>query len=170
MTTATHPRDTPADALACAALMLELAPLVMRTVRAELAARQGTELSVPQFRALRFVGRRPGASLSDLGAHLGTTRPAASRLVDRLLEVGLINRTTDPQDRRHALLTLTERGRGALDVAHAAAQDRMAERLQRLPPEDLERCAQALTTLRAAFVPDHERADDGPPHAQGESP
>jgi DNA-binding MarR family transcriptional regulator len=137
--------------------MLELAPLVMRTMRAELSARQGLELSVPQFRALRFVGRRPGISLSDLAAHLGTTRPAASRLVDRLLEVGLLDRAVDPSDRRQVALALTERGQLALQGAHAAAQARMAERLGGLTPDELGRCAQALATLRALFPSDHER-------------
>jgi DNA-binding MarR family transcriptional regulator len=139
-----------------AALMLELAPLVMRAVRKELAAGQDAELSVPQFRALRFVGRRPRASLSELADHLGTTRPAASKLADRLVELGLLQRAVDPEDRRQAALTLTERGRLALQHAHDAAQERMAARLAALSPEELARCAQSLATLRALFVSSHE--------------
>src|SRR5689334_9106531 len=104
--------------------MLELAPLVMREVRKELAAEQEEDLSVPQFRALRFIARHPRASLSDLAGHLGTTRPAASKLADRLVEVGLLNRSVAPDDRRQVSLTLTDRGQGSLQRARASVQER----------------------------------------------
>ena len=155
--TETDERPDSGRAATCAALMIEIAPLVLRAMRKELAAHEGVELSVPQFRALRFVGRRPGDSLSDLAEHLGTSRPAASKLADRLAEVGLLTRATDPGDRRQALLSLTDRGRGALQAAHDAAEARLAERLAQLAPDDLELCAQALGTLRDLFAAGSQR-------------
>lgn len=143
-------------AATCAALMLELAPLVMREVRKELAVEQQAELSVPQFRALRFVARHPQASLSDLALHLGTTRPAASKLADRLVELGLLNRSVALADRRQVALTLTSLGQGALQRAREVVQARMTERLGSLASEELEHCAQSLTTLRALFVSSQE--------------
>ncbi|MBC8074942.1 MAG: MarR family transcriptional regulator [Chloroflexales bacterium] len=151
-------------AATCAALMLELAPLVMREVRKELAVEQQVELSVPQFRALRFVARRPQASLSELALHLGTTRPAASKLADRLVELGLLDRSVALADRRQAALTLTDRGQGALRQAREAVQAQMAERLGSLASWELEHCAQSLTTLRALFVSSQEtESNDSPP-------
>jgi DNA-binding MarR family transcriptional regulator len=144
--------------------MLELAPLVMREVRKELALEQQVELSVPQFRALRFVARHPQASLSDLAAHLGTTRPAASKLADRLVELGVLDRSVALADRRQAALALTDRGQGALQRARDAVQAQMAERLGGLASSELEHCAQSLTTLRALFVSSQEaEGNDGPP-------
>jgi DNA-binding MarR family transcriptional regulator len=141
-----------AEAQACAALLMELAPLVMRAMRKELTLPDGTELSVPQFRALRFLGRRPQASLSDLAEHLGTSLPAASKLVDRLLETDLVHRAPDPSDRRQVVLTLTDHGRTTLREAHAAAQARLSERLVRLGPEQLTIGRQALLVLQQALV------------------
>lgn len=152
-------------AAACAALMLELAPLIMREMRKELAVEQQVELSLPQFRALRFVARRPQASLTDLAAHLGTTRPAASKLADRLVELGLLDRSVALADRRQVALALTGRGQGALRGAREAVQARMAERLGGLAAWELEHCAQSLATLRALFVSSQE-AEGGFPAGQ----
>lgn len=142
------------QAAACAALLMELAPLVMRTMRKELVLPAGTELSVPQFRALRFLRRHPQASLSDLAEHLGTSLPAASKLIERLVEVVLVHRASDATDRRQVRLTLTDQGCQALEDAHAAAQARLADRFVRLTPDELAASRQALLVLQQALLGD----------------
>ncbi len=137
----------------CAALALDLAPMLMSLMRQELNAHQTLDLSVPQFRTLRFVARQPAASLSNLAAHLGMTLPAASKLVDRLFEQELVTRTTATTDRRRVELTLTVRGKFALDLAVITAQARLAEQLADLPEQALDECIQALTVLRTCVVP-----------------
>jgi DNA-binding MarR family transcriptional regulator len=141
--------ESPAER--AAALLVDLAPLVMRVMRRELSAHQGLDLSVPQFRALRFVAKRPSGSLSGLAEHLGTSLPAASKLVERLVELGLVARAADPGDRRQVALSLTAGGEGAIGAAHAAAQRRLAERLAALPPDQAAACAEALALLRELF-------------------
>ncbi|MDN4482442.1 MarR family winged helix-turn-helix transcriptional regulator [Demequina lignilytica] len=49
--------------------------------------------------------------LSELGRHVLLSQPALSRLVDRLVERGLVGRCVDPSDARAAHLTLTPTGR-----------------------------------------------------------
>ncbi|MDN4478398.1 MarR family transcriptional regulator [Demequina sp. SYSU T00039] len=49
--------------------------------------------------------------LSELGRHVLLSQPALSRLVDRLVERGLVARCADPSDARAAHLTLTPTGR-----------------------------------------------------------
>lgn len=75
------PDPHPAEAQRLAALLLELAPLVMRTLRQKLARQADAELSVPAFRTLRYLSRHPGVTLLALADHLGMTLPAASKLV-----------------------------------------------------------------------------------------
>lgn len=60
--------------------------------------------------------------LGDLQAHVLLSQPGLSRLVDRLVERGLIERTPDPADARAVRLSLTESGRDAqrrIGRAHA---------------------------------------------------
>src|SRR5215472_3469611 len=102
--------DDSSDAEACAAQIMETVPLVMRTLRTEMRRRRPADLSVPQFRALAFVRRHPGASLSEVAEHLGLTLPATSTLIDHLVARELVRRAPNPDNRRRLVLTLTADG------------------------------------------------------------
>ena len=56
---------------ACARLVMETVPLLMRVIRREMRRQQPGELSWPQFRTLRILRRHPCLSLSQLAARLG---------------------------------------------------------------------------------------------------
>src|SRR5580765_7073624 len=63
-----------------------------------------------------------GSTLSDAVAGLGTTKQAASQLVDVLVSRGYLERAPDPDDRRRVTVTLTDRGRAAAQETQAAIQ------------------------------------------------
>ncbi len=68
-------------------------------------------LTPAQSEVLRVLGESNGITLTALGSQLiceSGTNP--SRLVDRLVEAGLVNRSTDAADRRQVTLTLTDSG------------------------------------------------------------
>ncbi|WIY83119.1 MarR family transcriptional regulator [Propionimicrobium sp. PCR01-08-3] len=88
--------------------------------------------------------------LSDLNRHVLLSQPALSRLVERLIARGLIDRRRDPDDGRSVLLTLTEAGRAAqrrTGRRHASTVARLVK--TRLNPDeqsDLERLCTSLAT------------------------
>ncbi len=141
----------------CAALLMDVVPLVMRAVRAEMRCRRAEDLSVPQFRVLAFLSYRAGASLSDVAEHVGLTLPAMSRLVDGLVVRGLVDRATCAADRRRVTLALTERGGALLASARQATEARLAELLSGLSPSDRAALAVALPALRRVFTVEHVR-------------
>jgi DNA-binding MarR family transcriptional regulator len=49
-------------------------------------------------------------NLAAVAAGLGVSAPNASRICDRLLKAGMLDRSEDPEDRRHVNLTLTADG------------------------------------------------------------
>ena len=53
--------------------------------------------------------------VSDIGGHLGITNAAASMMVDRLVQMGLLERNEDRQDRRLRHLKLTEQGQALVE-------------------------------------------------------
>src|SRR5512136_3296462 len=99
----------------CAQEVLEVVPLVMRTIRAEMRRHRTADLSVPQFRTLSFIDHNADASLSDVAEHIGLTLPSMSKIVDGLVTRKLVTRQTHPTDRRRMTLTLTTRGQTALE-------------------------------------------------------
>lgn len=144
---------TRADPEHCAALLLETAPLVMRAIRAQLRNHLDADLSVPQFRTLRYLRREPNATLSALAEHIGVTLPAASRMVDGLVARGYIERRLSAADRRSIDLSLSEKGEAMLDASQRQALLALSEQLGSLSEDERHELAHALETLRGVFAP-----------------
>src|ERR1041385_8673228 len=102
--------------------MLEVVPLVMRTIRSEFRGQRSRDLSVAQFRALAFIKSNDGSSLSSLATHIGLTLPSMSKLIDGLVSRGLVARSSHQQDRRKICLQLTRAGKTELEAAYDHTQ------------------------------------------------
>lgn len=64
-----------------------------------------------------------GATVTELGAHLGVTKQAASQLVEELVRKGYVERRAHPEDARARLVVLTERGWECTRAAEEAAAE-----------------------------------------------
>jgi DNA-binding MarR family transcriptional regulator len=61
-------------------------------------------------RAIYFIGRNPGITVSELLAILNITKQSLSRVLSALVETGHVEQQTGPEDRRQRLLYLTKTG------------------------------------------------------------
>src|ERR1700752_1124618 len=61
-------------------------------------------------RALFFIGRNPGSTVSDLLAILRITKQSLARVLSALIEEGYVTQTPGRSDRRQRLLPLTPSG------------------------------------------------------------
>ncbi|NPV70127.1 MAG: MarR family transcriptional regulator [Firmicutes bacterium] len=136
----------------CARQIMEVVPAAMRSIRAEMRRQCENQLSVPQFRTMAYLHRQPGASLAAVAEHIGVTPPAMSRMVDRLVERGLVARQSHPDSRRQLTLALTPHGAAMFEAARARTHDRIAGMLGTLAAEDLASIESALTLLARVFV------------------
>ena len=73
-----------------------------------------TGLSTPQINALLHIYHAGECQLSEIGALTDSSKPAASQLVERLVQQGLVERSEDPSDRRNKKLRLTEKSLGLI--------------------------------------------------------
>ncbi|MDH6571443.1 DNA-binding MarR family transcriptional regulator [Streptomyces sp. SAI-117] len=64
-----------------------------------------------------------GATVTELAAHLGVTKQAASQLVDEIVRKGYAERRPHPGDARARLVVLTERGWACTRAAEEAAAE-----------------------------------------------
>lgn len=62
-------------------------------------------------RAIYFIGRYPGITISELLVILRITKQSLSRVLSQLLERGYVAQAKGKRDQRQRLLTLTEAGR-----------------------------------------------------------
>ncbi|MBS3958796.1 MAG: MarR family transcriptional regulator [Xanthomonadaceae bacterium] len=78
-------------------------------------------LSIPEWRVIAVLARRPGLSASEVALRTAMDKVAVSRAVSALLDDGRILRETDTDDRRRSVLRLSEAGRAIYaDVAPRA--------------------------------------------------
>lgn len=85
-----------------------------RLRRATMAALEPTGVSPHQSRALRTILRESPLRPSQLADELGIALRSATQVVDDLVQLGMVSRSPDPQDRRAVLLSPTQQG---LDTA-----------------------------------------------------
>ncbi len=138
-------------AMVTMARLHRLSALVRRAVDASFAH---AGLSTGEFdvlSALRRSGEPFTLKPSELAEQTMLSPSGMTNRVDRLQAAGLVERTTDPDNRRIAPVRLTEGGREVVErliTEHAAAQ---ADRLAELSDRRRRELDQALRSLLATF-------------------
>lgn len=72
---------------------------------------KSTGLSMPQFSMMMQLHYKGACGMSQVSERFEITPAAASQLVDKLVQSGLIKRDEDPRDRRAKVLNITDKGR-----------------------------------------------------------
>ncbi|MFE9308714.1 MarR family winged helix-turn-helix transcriptional regulator [Streptomyces sp. NPDC088353] len=110
------------EAMALSATLLAVAGELTQRIHDGVVAR-GFEGLRPAH-GFAFARLTPdGATVTELAAHLGVTKQAASQLVDEIVRKGYAERLPHPQDARARLIVLTERGRACTRAAEESAAD-----------------------------------------------
>ena len=139
------------DARPAAAAFLDAIPRLMCDLRNELAA-SGSSLTVAQFRCLKMVHRGADVSLGDLADANGVSAPAMSKMVDGLVENGLLERRPAADDRRRLHLTVTAAGKRRLEAVGDRLKAKLADSLSSLSAAELAALERGLATLNAKMV------------------
>lgn len=130
-------------------MLLEAHAAVTGAVNRELEATAG--MPITWFEVLLRLSRSPGQRLrmSDLAGQVGLSHSGLTRLVDRLLVAGLIQREACPDDRRGAFAVLTGAGGEALEAALAGHLESIERHLAApLGPEGMTALTDLLRTVR----------------------
>ncbi len=110
---------------------------------------QQTDLTVPQLRALFTLADRGQTPIGGVAARLGIGLPAASSLVERLVEQGLVQRTEDSLDRRRTLAGATEAGLALVQRLRQGSREALRAWLEQMDGDDL---AALVSGLEALFA------------------
>ncbi len=108
---------------------------------------KSTGLSMPQFSILMQLHYRGACGVSDLSERMDVSSAAASQLVDKLVQSGLIERAEDPNDRRSKRITLSDKG---LDLIRAGISERyrwVDALVESLTHEERQKVGEALNIL-----------------------
>jgi DNA-binding MarR family transcriptional regulator len=107
-------------------------------------------LSMPQLSTMMRLYYHSAGAVSDIGATLGVSNAAASQMVDRLVQLDLIERKEDRSDRRVKQVELTENGRHLIQKTMDVRRRWMEDLTSRLTLAQQDEIISALTLLTEA--------------------
>lgn len=107
----------------------------------------GSRYSPAEARVLYELAQRDTPTAAELARDLALDRGYLSRLLKRLVEIGLVERETSPEDARQTLLRLTRPGYMAYAELNRRSADATRAMLKRLPEAEQERVVRSLATV-----------------------
>lgn len=122
--------------------------MVSNAVSQGFARKVETEgVTVAEWSFMRALYDRDPTPPSVLADRMGMTKGAISKLADRLLAKGLIERTESPHDRRAHSLSLTRKGQAKIPVLASLADENDTEFFGVLTEDEHETLGQILRAL-----------------------
>ncbi len=137
------------SARAIASQILDLMPMIERTVSSEL--RRGSQYVTPSHLGLLAALTRGPSTLSGLSEILAVSLPTMSNSVTTFVERGWAKRKQDVDDRRFIKIELTVKGWKALEDIRQRVELLLTVQLAPLPAARREELKTALNTLQEIF-------------------
>ena len=112
-----------------------------------------TEVAVTmaQAKVLYVVLAAGHLRMSELANRLGIGASSATEIVERLVELGLLHRADDADDRRQVVITATPDGAALLERFRELNQRQLREMLGRLDAQELAIVAESLEIFHRAI-------------------
>ena len=107
-------------------------------------------LTHEQFNVLRILkGKNPEAMcVKDIASRMIEKSSNVPRIIDRLVAKKLVKRTTDPQDKRHTVMTLTAAGLNILELCSEKIEEVIGGKIPR-EIKDAEKLNELLEQFRS---------------------
>jgi DNA-binding MarR family transcriptional regulator len=104
-------------------------------------------LTVLQAETLHEIANRDGLTMNELSEIMFLARSTMTRIVDQLVDKGLVVREPDPSDRRLVCVRATEEGYTVRKIVINCLFEAQKEVLSKIKPEDRDKVLYALREL-----------------------
>lgn len=126
---------------------------------------QTIDLTMPQMKALLIIDTDGALSIGELACRMNFAKPAASILVEKLVQGGFLRRAEDPEDRRRAIVQLTDKGADIVTSLLRGTHTRLRSYLARMAHADLVALVQGLSAMSDIILQDVAQNDPCAPVA-----
>lgn len=130
--------------------MIEVIPIVMRSIRSEMRGLALPELSVAQFRILSRLDRGPQSNKA-LAEWVGVSTAAMSRTIEVLVNRQLVQRAQDKQDRREVVLSLSPAGKRKYETIKETTRKKLMHRIDQCSKAEQKQLSEGLLVLQEIF-------------------
>jgi DNA-binding MarR family transcriptional regulator len=108
-------------------------------------------ISMAQCHALLEIGKKEEISIVELAEILGLDTSTLSRTIDNMVKAGLVERLSNPNDRRYVALSLTNQGKDTFTTIEEMNNNYFSQIFQLIPEEKHDRVLESVTLLAGAI-------------------
>ena len=118
--------------------VLNVAPLFRRSFRSIDFDLVAEGISHSHIMVMRMLEEHERLSVSAIGDKQFISRPQMTHIIDKLVSLGIVERTANEDDRRVINVILTDRGRDVIKKCDALVKQSIRESLSSLDDKDIE--------------------------------
>jgi DNA-binding MarR family transcriptional regulator len=105
----------------------------------------------PHFQIMKLLEEAGTLHVAEIGERLQIARPQMTHLIDRLVELNIVDRETNSEDRRMLNIRLNEKGKTILKEHDRQIINATREALSALTDDELRELSVSLKNLKAIF-------------------
>lgn len=137
---------------AVAALLLEVLPNFMLSLRREMRHSRVSSLTMPQFRVLAQLRWGGPTNNKAIAENLGVTVANSSRMIDLLVEKNFVLRVRGVKDKREVVVRLSPKGLEHYQLAETRMKAFVSGIFSSVPAGDLAKMENSLSLIREVIV------------------
>ena len=115
-----------------------------------------SELTFPQVKTIMATHEREAVTIKNLSQMLGISSPSASTMVDRLVEMGILTREQDPEDRRRVVVQVSPKAQEDIREMEKALLESFLQIAQKLGPENTKKWVEILLKVGEAIAEEEQ--------------
>jgi DNA-binding MarR family transcriptional regulator len=124
---------------------------MQRSLRGIMGSMKQDSLSMPQIYTLMYLYHEGEVRISDIGTLMDVGKAAASQLVERLVQQGLVERVEDERDRRAKKIRLLPKSLRLIEKGLRVQRQQMGELMSQLSPGQMATVQKAFQYLIEAM-------------------
>ena len=132
--------------------LFSVPPLIFRGVRRKLLKTALSDIEVDisplNFEIMTLLKQAGTLDVAEIGERLRIARAQMTRLLDKLVDLGIVERQTNTADRRMTDIVLTDKGGASLEEHDSNIKNAIKETLSCLTDEELQDLSDSLGKLR----------------------
>ncbi len=132
--------------------LLSVPPLIFRFLRRKLIrttlADIDTDIRLPHFEIMTVLKKEGTRHVAEIGDSLQIAKAQMTHLIDKLVDLNLVEREMDAADRRTLNIALTEKGKTLLEEHENCMINAVRENMSSLTDEELKVLSDSLRNLR----------------------
>ena len=136
--------------------LLSIPPLIFRIIRRKLILTTLADINVdikfPHFEIMTVLKEEGTLHVAEIGEKLQIAKAQMTHLIDKLVELEMVDRNIDKNDRRTINIALTEKGSAFMKTHEKNVINAVREYISFLEEDELEALSLSLRTLRDTLL------------------